>query len=56
MKSTGSLETCIWVNKDLVCKKQEIECNDTIKQYKHVQLMLINNLINNMLIMLQKKT
>ena len=26
------------MNKDLVCKKDEIKCNNIIKQYKHVDV------------------
>ena len=28
------------MNKDLVCKKEEIKCNNIIKQYKNVKLWL----------------
>ena len=36
MKSIDSIETYAYqINKDLVCKKEEIKCNK-IKQYKNV--------------------
>ena len=37
MQSTDSIEAYAYgMNKDLVCKKEEIECNNIIKQYKSV--------------------
>ena len=37
MQSFDSIETYAYgVNKDLVCKKVEIKCNNIIKQYKNV--------------------
>ena len=35
MQSIDSIETYAYgINKDLVCKKEEIKCNNIIKQYK----------------------
>ena len=37
MQSIDSIETYAnGTNKDLVCKKEEIKCNNKIKQYKNV--------------------
>ena len=38
MQSINLIETCKTseTNKDLVCKKEEIKCNNIIKQYKNV--------------------
>ena len=37
MQSIDSIETCDYgMNKNLVCKKEEIKCNNIIKQYKNV--------------------
>ena len=37
IQSTDSIETCAYrTSKDLVRKKEEIKCNNTIKQYKNV--------------------
>ena len=37
MQSIDSIETYVYgMNKDLVCKKEEIKCNNIIKQYKNV--------------------
>ena len=37
MKSIDSIETYVYgMNKDLVCKKEEIKCNNIIKQYENV--------------------
>ena len=37
MQSIDSIETYSYgTSKDLVCKKEEIKCNDIIKQYKNV--------------------
>ena len=37
MKSIDSIETYAYgINKDLVYKKEEIKCNNIIKQYKHI--------------------
>ena len=36
MQSIDSIETYAYeMNKYLVCKKEEIKCNNIIKQYKH---------------------
>ena len=36
-QSTDSIETYSQgMNKDLVCKKEEIKCNNIIKQYKNI--------------------
>ena len=36
MQSIDSIETCAYVmNKDLICKKEEIKCNNITKQYKN---------------------
>ena len=34
MQSTDLIETCIWNEKDLLSEKEEIKCNDIIKEYK----------------------
>ena len=35
--SIDSIETYAhWTSKDLVCKNEEIKCNNIIKQYKNV--------------------
>ena len=45
------------MNKDLVCKKKEIKCNNEIKQYKKCSyLKNITKQYINVLIILQKKT
>ena len=37
MQSIYLIETCVHgISKDLVCKKEEIKCNNIIKQYKNV--------------------
>ena len=37
MQSIDSIETYAYgMNKDIVCKKKEIKCNNIIKQYKNV--------------------
>ena len=37
IQSIDSIETYVYgMSKDLVCKKVEIKCNNTIKQYKNV--------------------
>ena len=37
MLSTDSIETYAYgMSKDIVCKKEEIKCNNIIKQYKNV--------------------
>ena len=37
MQSIDSIETYVYeMNKDLVCTKEEIKCNNIIKQYKNV--------------------
>ena len=37
MQSIDSIETYSYgMNKDLVCKKEEIKCNNIIKEYKNV--------------------
>ena len=37
MQSINSIEKYAYgMNKDLVCKKEEIKCNNIIKQYKNV--------------------
>ena len=37
IQSIDVIETYAYgMNKDLVCKKEEIECNNTIKQYKNI--------------------
>ena len=37
MKSIDLIETYAYgMNKDLVCKKEEIKCNNKIKRYKNV--------------------
>ena len=37
MQSIDSMETYVYrKNKDLVCKKEEIKCNNIAKQYKIV--------------------
>ena len=37
MQSIASIETCTYgINKHLVCKKEEIECNNRRKQFKNV--------------------
>ena len=37
MQSIDSIETYSYgTSKDLACKKEEIKCNDIIKQYKNV--------------------
>ena len=37
MKPIDSIETYAYgINKDLVYKKEEIKCNNIIKQYKHI--------------------
>ena len=37
IQSIHLIETYAYgMNKDLVCKKEEIECNNTIKQYKNI--------------------
>ena len=37
MQSIDLIETYAYgMNKDLVCKKEEIKCNNIIKQYKNV--------------------
>ena len=37
MKSIDSIETYAYgINKDSVYKKEEIKCNNIIKQYKHI--------------------
>ena len=37
MQSIDSIETYVYgMNKSLVCEKEEIKCNNIIKQYKHV--------------------
>ena len=37
IQSIDLIETYAYgMNKDLVCKKEEIECNNTIKQYKNI--------------------
>ena len=39
VQSINSIETYVCgMNKDLVCKKEEIECNITTEQHKNVQL------------------
>ena len=39
MKSIDSIETYAYgMNKNLVCKKEEIKCDNIIKQYKNVYL------------------
>ena len=36
IRSIDSIETYAYeMNKDLVCKKEEIKCNNIIKQYKN---------------------
>ena len=36
MKSTDSIEAYEYrMNKDLVCKEEEIKCNNIMKQYKN---------------------
>ena len=41
MQSIDSIETHAYeMNKDIVCKKEEIRCSDIIKQYKNVWLWL----------------
>ena len=47
MQPIDSIETCACgMNKDLVCKKEEIKCNDIINQYEKCLTLII----------LQKKT
>ena len=37
MQSIDSIETYVYeMNKDLVCTKEEIKCNNIIKQYKNI--------------------
>ena len=37
MQSIDSIETYVYgTSKDLACKKEEIKCNNIIKQYKNV--------------------
>ena len=37
MQSIDAIETYVYeMNKDLVCTKEEIKCNNIIKQYKNV--------------------
>ena len=37
MQTIDSIETYTYeMNKDLVCNKEEIKCNNIIKQYKNV--------------------
>ena len=37
MQSTDSIETYAYgASKDLACKKEEIKCNNIIKQYQNV--------------------
>ena len=37
MQSIDSVETYVYgMNKDLVCTKEEIKCNNIIKQYKNI--------------------
>ena len=37
MQSIDSIETYVYeMNKDLVCTKEEIKCNNITKQYKNV--------------------
>ena len=37
MQSIDSIETYAYgVNKDLLCKKEEVKCSNIIKQYKNV--------------------
>ena len=39
MQSTDLIETCAYgTNKNLLCKKEEIKCNNIIKQCKNVKL------------------
>ena len=39
MQSIDLIETYAYgMNKDLVCKKEEIKCNNIIKQYKNIWL------------------
>ena len=39
MHSIDSIETYAYgMNKDLVCKKEEIKCKNIVKQYKNVYL------------------
>ena len=39
MQSIDSIEKYAYgMSKDLVCKKEEVKCNNIIKQYKNVQL------------------
>ena len=36
IKSIDSIETCVYgTSKDLVCKKEEIKCNNMIKQNRN---------------------
>ena len=39
IQSIDSMEKCVYgTNKDLVCKKEEIKCDNIIKQYKSDKL------------------
>ena len=41
MQSIDLIETYVYrLSKDLVCKKEEIKCDNIIKQYKNVWLWL----------------
>ena len=42
MQSVDSIETYVYGrNKDLVCKREEIQCNNIIKQYKKYLTLII---------------